>query len=1029
MLNVTGSITLGNAALAGTVANDVGLGDQFTIVTAGSISGHFAGATTAPVAGGTSATVAFIDNEKFVVDYFADHVVLTRQLASVTMALTKTIASPVYGQPEKFVATLTPESPNLQVSGFVIFTVIDPGGNNFQFQIPIDPATGKATFDPSASLMAGLGFGEPLQLGTYTVTADYSGLDSDGVATFNPASAGPISATVTQAGTTTALASSQAPSMYGVTVTFTATVTTAISSPVAGTLAPTGTVTFRDTTTNTVLGTMSLTPDAGGGVFSKATLGVSSLTVGSHVITATYNGDGVPDDNYLGSVSPNFTQIVNKSSTTTLVGSTPNPSNYGQPVTLTATVAGAGTGTPTGSVTFKLGSTVLGTGVLNASGVASYVTTAFQLPGGAQTITAVYGGDSNFVGSTGTTIQNVNAIASSTSITSSANPSGFGAPVTFTATVTSSMPGGAVPTGTVTFLLNGTTTLGLGTLNASGIATMTTSSAQLPIGTNTITAQYGGDAAYAASADSLTQTVNASSTSTALSAAPASGVAQRAITFTAHVTSPGGGVPTGQVVFTDQKTGLVLGTVTLDASGNAVLVHHLGTPLGNHVVRADYQGDTNYAVSTGTASVNIVANGTRTSTVALKSSANPSNVGVPVTFTATVRDTGAAPLTNPGGTVMFVDKATIDPATGKAVVLGYGTLVVVSPGVMRTTLTLDSLAVGSYDILARYSGNGLFAKSISAVLTEVVKPAPTRTSTTGLVQSSSSSGFGATVSFTATVTDTGSSPSITPSGTVTFTDTTTNTVLGTVSVSGAAGSGVGTAVLSTNVLDVGSHDIVATYAGDTDFAAGADSAPVTHVVTQSGSTLVVGSNANPSKFGQSVTLKATVSSSTGGGVATGTVDFFDGGVLIGTGTLNASGVAALITNVLSVGTHAITAVYAGDGNFTGSDTGMSPLSQVVNPSGTKGQLSRSTADAQQPLTLTATIVALSPGAGLPTGSVTFVVDGVARGTVGMTNGVATLFLPNGLAQGTHTVVVKYLGDGNYKPSNTSFTYTFGGRST
>jgi len=74
-------------------------------------------------------------------------------------------------------------------------------------------------------------------------------------------------------------------------------------------------------------------------------------------------------------------------------------------------------------------------------------------------------------------------------------------------------------------------------------------------------------------------------------------------------------------------------------------------------------------------------------------------------------------------------------------------------------------------------------------------------------------------------------------------------------------------------------------------------------------------------------------------------------------------------------------------------------------------------------------MALSPGSGLPTGSVTFVVDGVARGTVGMTNGVAVLDLPSGLSQGTHTVVVKYLGDGNYNASNTTVTYNFGGRST
>jgi len=147
--------------------------------------------------------------------------------------------------------------------------------------------------------------------------------------------------------------------------------------------------------------------------------------------------------------------------------------------------------------------------------------------------------------------------------------------------------------------------------------------------------------------------------------------------------------------------------------------------------------------------------------------------------------------------------------------------------------------------------------------------------------------------------------------------------------------------------------------------------------------------------------------------------------LIGTGTIDAAGVASFSTKALPIGTHTATATYAGDTNFIGSNTGS--LSQVVNMSSTTATLQRSISDAAQPLTLTATILAMAPGSGAPTGSVTFTIDGVARGTVGMTNGVAALFLPNGLSQGSHSIVVKYLGDGNYSPSNTSFTMLFGGR--
>ena len=105
---MTGSINLGGASLAGLTTPDVVTGNQFTILQTGAngVIGHFAGQSTTPVAGGTTATIAYIDNQKFVVDYFSDHVVLTRQLANVTLALAPSVASPVYGQPETFIATL-----------------------------------------------------------------------------------------------------------------------------------------------------------------------------------------------------------------------------------------------------------------------------------------------------------------------------------------------------------------------------------------------------------------------------------------------------------------------------------------------------------------------------------------------------------------------------------------------------------------------------------------------------------------------------------------------------------------------------------------------------------------------------------------------------------------------------------------------------------------------------------------------------------------------------------------------------------
>src|SRR5207244_607253 len=97
-----------------------------------------------------------------------------------------------------------------------------------------------------------------------------------------------------------------------------------------------------------------------------------------------------------------------------------------------------------------------GTGTLDSSGVATFTTATLTL--GSHAITATYGGDTNFTGSDGTTTQTVLA-GTATVVTSAPNPSVFGQPVTFTATVTAVPPGTGTPTGTVTFA-EGTTTLG-----------------------------------------------------------------------------------------------------------------------------------------------------------------------------------------------------------------------------------------------------------------------------------------------------------------------------------------------------------------------------------------------------------------------------------------------------------------------------------------------------------------------------------------------------------------------------------------
>src|SRR5581483_6320939 len=141
-----------------------------------------------------------------------------------------------------------------------------------------------------------------------------------------------------------------------------------------------------------------------------ASISTSSLSIGTHSISTSYPGDG----NFNGSTSNTVNQVVNKVPTTTTLVSSVNPSTFGQSVTFTATVTSSGSGTPTGTVTFMDGATTLGTGTLSG-GVASFSTATLSV--GTHSITAVYGGDSTFAGSTSNTVnQVVNKAPSATAL-------------------------------------------------------------------------------------------------------------------------------------------------------------------------------------------------------------------------------------------------------------------------------------------------------------------------------------------------------------------------------------------------------------------------------------------------------------------------------------------------------------------------------------------------------------------------------------------------------------------------------------
>jgi hypothetical protein len=371
---------------------------------------------------------------------------------------------------------------------------------------------------------------------------------------------------VNQAGTNVALTSGTTPQLAGNPVTFTATV----ASMPQGAPVPSGTVTFNDGAT--ALG--SPVTLNGSGVASFTT---SSLAVGSHSIIAAYSGNA----NEASSLSAALTEMIEETTTTVLTSSA-NPILSGNSVTLTATVNPAASGTPSGRVTFKDGTTTLGAATLNASGTATISIATLAVA--AHSITAIYSGDPSNLASTSAAVNEIVQENISISFASSANPSLVGNAVSLTASVSGSSSG--VPTGTVTFK-DGATTLGSATLNGSGVATL--SSSTLALGQHSITAVYGGDALNLSGTSGVfTETVE-ENTSTVLVSGANPIFAGSAATLTATVTPGASGTPTGTVTFKDGTTSL--GTATLNAL--SVATFSVSTiAAGSHSLTAVYSGDT-----------------------------------------------------------------------------------------------------------------------------------------------------------------------------------------------------------------------------------------------------------------------------------------------------------------------------------------------------------------------------------------------------------------------------------------------------
>jgi sugar lactone lactonase YvrE len=255
--------------------------------------------------------------------------------------------------------------------------------------------------------------------------------------------------------------------------------------------------------------------------------------------------------------------------------------------------------------------------------------------------------------------------------------------------------------------------------------------------------------------------------------------------------------PTGTVTLTDSNGGAAT-SVTLPGSSDTVMVPLTGLTPGTHTFTASYAGDSTYVPTTNGqpyvsfGSYQVVVNAGSTSSTTTTLSGVPATTSFGTAFTATATVSGAS-----SGSVEFVVNGVV---ASSSTIMG---------GTASATL---SLPVGTYSIVAQYTGAAGTSASTSPTANVTVGPAVT---TTALSASATTTTVGVQVKFVATV----SSVAGTPTGTVTFA----------ASVNGGAASNVGSATLNNGVanaslnLPLGSVTVTATYTGTTNFSTSSSS--------------------------------------------------------------------------------------------------------------------------------------------------------------------------------------------------------------
>lgn len=487
--------------------------------------------------------------------------------------------------------------------------------------------------------------------------------------------------------------------------------------------------------------------------------------------------------------------------------------------------------------------------------------------------------------STTKSISSVTASTDATSVTSAASVTIAKIPTTTTLTVSPTAPTygssetltatvSPAATGTVAFVDTTTgSTLCAAAAVAAGVATCTTTAAG-PVGSHTVTATYSGDANHEASVGTLTSNTRAITTTITDSASPASVQFGSPSTLAASGLPPAAG---GTITFTDAD-GNTLCTSTAgvrDCATSATLA------AGSYAVTATYGGDAHYVGATSTNAASLVVN----------------------KATATITDTvnGA-----PSASAVYGTAATLATQGLPAGATGTITYTTASGAVLCTATLPDascassaSLAAGSYDVTATYSGDANHVRTTSAAVSLDVTKA-----TVISLASTVNGRAAATITHgeTALLDSTGLPPEA--SGTLSYTAS-SGDVLCTATLPDA------TCVTSKDLAG-GTYAVTARYSGDANHEPTAG--PVmTLMVAPQASVITATFKARAQTAGAATIITAT---GTPKG-ATGTLTFRSNARLLCTATLPET---SCTTTDLGPGQHTVAVSYSGDPSYAPSQT-------------------------------------------------------------------------------------------------------------